>query len=223
MFGVIREYRRRKVLAGLGNRGGQRCILRNLRDVKSAGFCFVLQGAADVEALGQIVHAMEQLGIPFGGIVLEMKKSFPDEASREEFRNTLNTRSTSTPHSISNCCNLLLIGKNELNWIGLPGDQVRAGQLEEFLQRHFDLFVFLGGGASSSDGQFRAAYSRGVSFVEEYLARRLDADCIAAMVNSPKMPCTFVLEPLQGAISYAEYVKALFNYLKQINSKEESR
>ncbi len=201
MLGVIREYRRRKVLAGLGNRSRQKRVLRNMEDIGTLGFSFLLQGAGDAAALEEIAGTLKQQGIPFTGVVVEIKKSFSNESGREEF---------------SNMCkgsNILYIARDELNWIGLPKDTQRLKQLEEFLQQHLDLFIILG----------RAASMDGASFIEEYMAAQLNADCITSMVNSPKMPCSFVLEPLQGPIAYSEYLNGLFKYLKQINSKEDGR
>lgn len=189
MLKLIKEYRRRKVLAQERQSSAHRAVLHNFEELRSIGFCFVLNGQADVEQYRQVTDFLAGLGIPFSGTVVELKSSFAGSAAREEFRTALED-------------NVVFIGKDELDWIGVPVGEELNSRIVSLFQQHFSLFLVLGPTAS---------------FTLEYLSHKINADCIAGMENSSRFPFTFVLEPDKGGFQYADYLVSLFNYLKIIN------
>lgn len=195
MFGFIKEHKRKRLLEQLkkgdsNGKSAQRAVLNNFERITSIGFCFLLNGSADVDQYTEIKDFFSKQGIPFKGIIVEEKKSFAGSAEREGFRNRVEED------------NLLFIGKDDLDWTGVPKTGNLMGRIGELLQQHFSLFMFLGPIAS---------------FTAEYLALQVDADCIAGMENSSKLPLSFVLEPQKGNFSYAGYLASFFLYLKDIN------
>lgn len=189
MLNLIKEYRRRKVLAQVKQTSVHRTVLHNLEAVRSIGFCFALNGTADVEQYVQIKDFLAAQGILFSGAVIELKNSFAGRAAREEFKSGLED-------------NIVFIGKDNLNWIGVPAGEELEIRIDALFRQHFSLFLVL------------VPMS---SFTMEYISRKINADCIAGMENSSRFPFTFVLEPQKGDFSWAAYLASLFNYLKIIN------
>ena len=126
MFRIIKEYRRKKVLAAHKKAyAGKSRLLPNLAAVKSIGFLYTISCADDLCGIGQILDSLRRSGIPFDGIAVETGKSFADSVSRDGFR--------------EKCMedNVVFISKDELDWIGKPKICPKSG-------KHYDLFLCLG-------------------------------------------------------------------------------
>ena len=95
--------------------------------------------------------------------------------------------------------NIDFISRDSVNWLGKPGDAA-APQLEG---KHFNLFI---------------ALNNCNCFTVDYLTQLVEADCIAGMHNSKRMPYTLVMEPASGDFSYSSYLKGLFDFLKTVNA-----
>ena len=94
--------------------------------------------------------------------------------------------------------NIVFMSKNDLNWIGMPEDA-------SFMEQESPLFISL---------------VREPSFTMNYLTLKANSSCIVGMYNNPKLPYTFVLEPLKtdkGEFSHTAYLESLFNYFKAFN------
>lgn len=94
--------------------------------------------------------------------------------------------------------NIDFISKKSLDWIGKPADSA----FPQLCGKRFNLFIVL---------------NNCNSFTVDYLTQLIDADCIAAMRNNPRMPYTLVVEPASGEFSYGSYLKGLFDFLKCVN------
>lgn len=124
MLSVIKEYRRKKALAQLAGRPAQKAVIHNFEAVKDISFVFALSGASDLEQLDRVIAFLQSQGKHFTGVVVEQKKSFANDALREEFRVRLR----------ENGISFLAIG--DMDWIGVPKNS-------DFIKNECSLFITL--------------------------------------------------------------------------------
>ncbi len=165
-------------------------VFLNLQQVGSMAFLFKLEGEADAEAVKEIHNVLKETNIPLKGVIVEVSKSFKDEVMRGNF--------------IEDFCKenkLLFIGKNELNWLGIP---LMNSEVDEFLGATYDLLI---------------SFNDNGNFSLEYLATRAQARYMVGMENKPNMPYNIVFEQSighKGEHASAEYMKQLLAYLQNI-------
>lgn len=193
MLNFIKEYIRNRAIKD--KKPLNKSVFLNMKEVRSVGFIYAVSAFTDMEELNKIVSGFTQWGIPFSGLVVEMKRGIFVKAGLGDGENI--------DHPISGADGVTFIENDYINWTGVPS----SPKIDGFLKNQFDLFI---------------SFNHAVDFTLDYIVRSVEAKLIVGMRNSRYNTYSFVLEgENRTSLECAEFLEQVSHYLNIIKSSSD--
>ena len=160
-----------------------------IEELKNVAFVWRVSSPEEVAQAGDVVEFFKSAGLKAKGVVIEYGKAFKNTAAREEFADFCQEN------------NMIFVPKKQVKWYGFP----KGGALNKLNGEHiYDMTISI---CPESD------------FSVEYLAAGIRSNFVTGMCEPQWCNYSFILDRGQANPSAAEYLAALFEYMRRMRQE----